>query len=126
MLVARRMSTKPVTISANASIQEAIELMKNHSVRHLPVVDQDGNLVGWITDGDLRGVLIASMIEDLSVGDVMIADPVTVSSTDLLEDAALLISTKKIGGMPVVDNGKLVGMISYIDFLKHYAASQSS
>jgi acetoin utilization protein AcuB len=117
MLVARRMSRDPVPISPEASIQDAIELMKKHSVRHLPVVDQKDRLVGWVTDTDLRGVFIASMIEELTVGDVMIADPVTVSSNDVLEQAALLITKHKIGGMPVLEDGKLVGVITVVDIL---------
>ena len=120
MLVARRMSINPITISPDASIQEAIELMKKYSIRHLPVVDGEEHLVGWITDSDLRGVLIASMIEDLSVGDVMISDPITVSSSDVLEHAALLIATQKIGGMPVLQDGKLVGIITAVDILEAF------
>ncbi len=120
MLVARRMSRNPVAISPKASIQEAIELMKKHSIRHLPVVEREVHLVGWVTDSDLRGVLIASMIEELTVGDVMIADPVTVSSSDVLEKAALLISEHKIGGMPVLESGKLVGVITVVDILKAF------
>jgi acetoin utilization protein AcuB len=114
------MSRNPVAISPEASIQEAIELMKKHSIRHLPVVEGEVRLVGWITDTDLRGVLIASMIEELTVGDVMIADPVTVSSSDVLEKAALLISEHKIGGMPVLEGGKLVGVITVVDILKAF------
>lgn len=120
MLVARRMSRNPVAISPQASIPEAIELMKNHSIRHLPVVDRKERLVGWITDTDLRGVLIASMIEELTVGDVMIADPITVSSTAALEEAALLITKHKIGGMPVLENGKLAGVITVVDILEAF------
>ncbi len=120
MLVSRRMSRNPVAISPDASIQEAIELMKKHSIRHLPVVEGDVRLVGWITDTDLRGVLIASMIEELTVGDVMIADPVTVSSSDVLEKAALLITEHRIGGMPVLENGKLVGVITVVDILEAF------
>jgi len=58
MVVARRMTRNPVTISPKASIQEAIQLMKRHAIRHLPVVDQEKRLVGWISDSDLRGVII--------------------------------------------------------------------
>ena len=120
MLIARRMSKNPVAISPDASIQEAIALMKQHSIRHLPVVDKDDRFVGWVTDSDLRGVLLASMIEELTVGDVMIADPVTVSSTDVLEQAALLITENKIGGMPVLEDGKLVGVITVVDILEAF------
>ena len=120
MLVSRRMSKNPVAITPKASIQEAIELMKEHSIRHLPVVERAGRLVGWITDTDLRGVLIASMIEELTVGDVMIADPITVTSADFLEKAALLITQNKIGGMPVLEEGKLVGVITVVDILEAF------
>ena len=120
MLVARRMSRNPVAVSPKASIQEAMELMKKHSIRHLPVVNREKRLVGWVTDTDLRGALIASMIEDLTVGDVMIADPVTVRSSDVLEQAALLITEHKIGGMPVLEDGKLVGVITVVDILQAF------
>jgi len=114
------MSRDPVAISPEASIQEAIELMKEHSIRHLPVVDGQERLVGWVSDPELRGVFIASMIEELTVGDVMISDPITVSSTDVLEQAALLISKHKIGGMPVLEDGKLVGIITVVDILEAF------
>jgi CBS domain-containing protein len=74
------MSRDPISISPEASVQEAIELMKTHSIRHLPVLDGQERLVGWVSDTELRGVFIASMIEELTVGDVMIADPITVFS----------------------------------------------
>ena len=120
MLVARRMSRNPIAILPEASIQEAIELMKEHSIRHLPVGDGEERLVGWVSDTDLRGVFMASMIEELSVGDVLIADPITVSSSDVLEQAALLITKHKIGGMPVLEDGKLVGIITVVDILEAF------
>ncbi|MBW1980401.1 MAG: CBS domain-containing protein [Deltaproteobacteria bacterium] len=120
MLVSRRMSRNPVTISPEASIQEAITLMKTHSVRHLPVVNREDTLVGWVTDGDLRGVLIPSMIEELSIGDVMISNPITVSASEVLEKAALLITEHKIGGMPVLEDGKLVGVLTVVDILRAF------
>jgi acetoin utilization protein AcuB len=114
------MSRNPIAIAPEASIQEAIALMKEHSIRHLPVVDGEEHLVGWVSDTDLRGVFMASMIEELTVGDVMIADPITVSSTDVLEQAALLITKHKIGGMPVLEDGKLVGIITVVDILEAF------
>jgi acetoin utilization protein AcuB len=114
------MSRNPITVSPQVSIQEAIELMKRHSIRHLPVLDQQGELVGLVADSDLRGALIASMIEELTVGDVMNSNPVTISSTDVLEQAALLITRYKIGGMPVLENGNLVGILTTVDILKAF------
>jgi acetoin utilization protein AcuB len=114
------MSRNPVTISPSASILDAIELMKKHSIRHLAVVDQEERLVGWVSDTDLRGVLVASMIEELTIGDIMISDPITISSSDVLEQAALLITEHKIGGMPVLEDGKLLGVITVVDILQAF------
>ncbi len=120
MIVRHWMTTDVVTINKEASIQEALALMKQGSIRHLPVVDQDGKLLGWVTDADLRGVLIASMLEELTLEDVMIRKPYTASPDMSLEDAAHLILEKKIGGLPVVDNDKLVGIITTIDILSAF------
>jgi acetoin utilization protein AcuB len=60
------------------------------------------------------------MISELTVGDVMIANPVAVTSNEVLEKAALLITTHKIGGMPVLDDGKLVGVLTVVDILKAF------
>ena len=57
MVVSHWMSTDLVTVNKEASIQEAMTLMKQESIRHLPVVDDKMNLLGWITDADLRGCL---------------------------------------------------------------------
>ena len=120
MLVSRRMSRNPITISPQASIEDAIHLMKSNSIRHLPVVNDQEELVGWVTDSDLRGVLIPSMIEELTIGDVMITSPIAVSATEVLEKAAILISRHKIGGMPVLEDGKLVGIITVVDILEAF------
>jgi len=111
------MSTDLVTIGKDASIQEALALMKEESVRHLPVVDREMNLTGWITDADLRGVLIASMLEELTLEDVMIRKPFTIHPDMPLEEAARILLDKRIGGLPVVENDKLVGIITVADIL---------
>ncbi len=114
------MSTDLVTISKEASIQEAMALMKQRSIRHLPVVDQRMNLLGWITDADLRGVLIASMLEELTLEDVMIRKPFTIHPEMALEDAARILLDKRVGGLPIVKNGTLVGVITVTDILSAF------
>jgi acetoin utilization protein AcuB len=114
------MSTDLVTISKEASIQEAMALMKQQSVRHLPVVDQKMILLGWITDADLRGVLIASMLEELTLEDVMIRKPFTIHPEMALEDAARILLDKRVGGLPIVKNGTLVGVITVTDILSAF------
>jgi len=111
------MTTKVVTIRKESSIQEALAVMKRESIRHLPVVDRDGTLLGWVTDADLRGVLIASMLEELTLEDVMVRKPHVAFPDMPLEEAARLILEKRIGGLPVVMNGKLVGVITVVDIL---------
>jgi acetoin utilization protein AcuB len=114
------MSTDLVTIGKEASIQEALALMKRESIRHLPVVDQRMRLLGWITDADMRGVLIASMIEELTLEDVMIRKPLTVNPEMALEEAARILLDKRIGGLPIVENGVLTGIITVADILSAF------
>ncbi len=120
MIVRHWMSTDVVTTTKEASVQDALKLMKRHSIRHLPVVQEDGTLVGWVTDADLRSVLIASMLEELSVEDVMVRRPITVGPDDSLETAAQRTLENRIGGLPVVEGQKLVGVITVVDILSAF------
>ncbi|MGC8495065.1 MAG: CBS and ACT domain-containing protein [Syntrophobacteraceae bacterium] len=120
MIVRHWMSTDLVTIGKEASIQEAMAVMKRESIRHLPVVDQKKKLLGWISDADLRGVLIASMLEDLTLEDVMVRNPLTTTPETPLEEAALLLLDRRVGGMPVVEKGVLAGIITVADILSAF------
>lgn len=114
------MVSNPITISAHATISEAIELMKINSIRHLPVVSEENLLEGFLTLADLKQGLIPSMLGDLNLRDLMITEPITVHPDDDVEIAAQLIYKHKIGGMPVVDNGQLVGIITATDILRTF------
>jgi len=106
-----------VWVTQDQTIQDCVDLMKRHSIRHLPVVE-DGRLVGLITEGDLRQVFLASLIEELSLKDVMINDPITVTPDTEIEDAARVIFYNKIGGLPVVDEQeRLQGIITVADIM---------
>ena len=109
MKISDLMIPDPITITANASITDALELMKLNSIRHLPVVSRGNILRGFVTLADLKQGLIPSMVADLSLSDLMIRDPIAVEPDDDIEIAALLIYKHKIGGMPVVKKGKVVG-----------------
>ena len=110
----------PITITANASISEAIELMKVNSIRHLPVVSRGKKLEGFLTLVDLKQGLIPSMLGDLTLQDLMIQEPITVGPDDDIEFAAQLIYKNKIGGMPVVTDDQLVGIITATDILRTF------
>ena len=119
MQVSKRMVRKLVTIPPNTSILKAMEVMRKHSIRHLPVVDGN-DFVGFVTEGDLRQASLLSMVDKVSIEDVMIKDPVIISPEASLEEAAKLISTRKIGGLPVVKGNKLVGIITIVDILQAF------
>lgn len=110
----------PITITAKASIQEAIELMKINSIRHLPVVSRTHKLEGFVTLADLKQGLIPSMLGDLTIADLMIKNPITVSPEDDIEIAAQLIYKYKIGGMPVIRENEPVGIITETDILRAF------
>jgi acetoin utilization protein AcuB len=116
MQVKKRMAKKLVTTGKDATVADAINLMKKHSIRHLPVVG-DGEFLGWITERDIREAYLASLIEQVSIGDIMIKEPITVSPEANLEEAAELLYRHGIGGLPVVDKGKLVGVITVADIM---------
>jgi len=110
----------PITIRERASIKEAIELMKTNSIRHLPVVAEGNKLKGFVTLADLKQGLIPSMVADVSLSDLMIKDPIKVDPDEDIEIAAKLIYKHKIGGMPVVKNDELVGIITETDILRTF------
>ncbi len=119
MLVGQIMSTQIVTISPEKGVGQALKLMQKHQIRHLPVLDRD-HMVGWITSRDLREVLLASMLEDIKVKDVMVQAPLTVTPETEVEEAARLIHEHKIGGMPVVEGDKLAGVITMQDLVSAF------
>ena len=120
MKIKTLMIPDPITVTKNASIKEAIEIMKTNSIRHLPVVDDDNTLEGFVTLADLKVGLIPSMVAGLTLADLMIKDPVTVDPNNDIEIAAQLIYKYKISGIPVVKKGKLAGIITESDLLRAF------
>jgi len=120
MKISSLMIPDPITITENASIREAIDIMKVNAIRHLPVVSKGNRLKGFVTLADLKQGLIPSMVADVSLVDLMIKDPIVVNPDDDLEIAARIIYKHKISGMPVVKNSKLVGIITETDILRAF------
>lgn len=111
------MQSEPVTIDRQALLQDAAALMQEYGIRHLPVVDEDENMIGFITESDLRHFSFPSMVEDIPVHQVMVLNPITINPNASIETAARLIHDYKIGGLPVLDKKKLVGIITLSDIL---------
>lgn len=120
MKIQALMIPDPITISENASIANAIDLMKQNRIRHLPVVGGRKILKGFLTLADLKRGLIPSMLGDLSLTDLIIRNPITVTADDDIETAAQLIYNHKISGIPVVKGKRLVGIITETDLLRTF------
>lgn len=119
MRVGQIMSREIISISPDKRVAQALKLMQKHSIRHLPVM-KDNHMVGWITSRDLREVLLASMLEKIIVADVMVQAPIAVTPDTSIEEAARLIYEHKIGGMPVMEGDRLVGVITMMDLISAF------
>jgi len=129
MLVGERMTRNPVTITEDTSIDDALHLMRERKVRRLPILDKAGHLVGIVSDKDLLHAAPSPastlsvyemhyLLAKLTVKKVMSSPVITVSPDMPLEDAARIMADNKIGGLPVLDGGKLVGIITETDIFK--------
>jgi CBS domain-containing protein len=130
------MTTQVVTVSPTTVLPEVEKLMADKHIRHLPVVDHD-HLVGIVTWGDVRGaesskatLLSAAelnyLLARVTISHIMTRTPMTVPQNAPIDEAARLMMTKKIGGLPVVDDtGHLVGIITESDILRMVAQQRS-
>jgi acetoin utilization protein AcuB len=117
MLVEKRMRKNPETITPEDYLASALVKMHKGGFRRLPVVD-DGKLIGIITDRDLREH--AGLLERTKTGAAMTKDLLTVTPRATLEQAAKLMLSHKISGLPVTDRGELVGIITTSDILQAF------
>jgi acetoin utilization protein AcuB len=133
MFVSKSMTGKVVTTTPQTRILDAQKTMADKQIRHLPVVEEDDRLVGIITDRDIRSTLPLSFIQQalppeererlagLTVGEIMSRKLITVSPTDTIQDALLIVQQHKVGALPVVDEDhRLRGIISVRDLLRSF------
>ena len=128
------MTENPFVVEPATSLFDAYTLMFEKEIRRLPVV-HDQKLVGMITLSDIQRVLpsvfaetdtdTALEVTPLIVGDVMTADPVTVAPEDTLQDAAEQMLENQVSGLPVVQNDRVIGIITESDIFKLIVASWS-
>ncbi len=128
-LVRDWMSSPPITIDIDATLPEACDILRQHKIRRLPVV-QEGKLVGIVTRGDLRGAQPSEatslsiwelnyLLAKLKIKEIMTPDPITIRDDATISDAAQLMIDYKVSGLPVVDKeGNLVGMITESDIFR--------
>ncbi len=129
MLVYERMSRHPMTVTPNTPVEQALKRMRDEKVRRFPVVDDDGKLVGIVSDKDLLYAApspatslsiyeLHYLYSRIVVSQVMTREIITVEESDPIEEAARIMVDNKIGGLPVMREGKLVGIITETDIFK--------
>ncbi len=131
MLVHERMSRHPLTVKPDAKVDTALKRMREEKVRRFPVVDDDGKLVGIVSDKDLlyaapspaTSLSIYEMhylYSRITVEKVMTRKVITVDENAPLEEAARIMVDNKVGGLPVMRDAKLVGLITETDIFKTF------
>jgi acetoin utilization protein AcuB len=128
MRVGDCMTQNPEYLAPNATMREAVMLLQRRHIRHLPVVE-DGTLVGIVTDRDIRRAspsLLSGIsqsdydevLESTQLSRIMTRQPLTLTPETEVGDAVRLLVEKRVGGLPVVREGRLVGIFTSSDALK--------
>jgi len=126
-VVADIMTPNPVTVAPRNAIRTAVNLMREGGCRRLPVMDR-GRLVGIITDRDLRRAANSPFVvreqwydnfilDHIEVGSCMTPDPLIIEPDATIAEAARLMRDHKVGGLPVMTDGQLVGIVTETDLL---------
>jgi len=119
------MTTSVITVSLSTTLAEARSTMKEHRIRHLPVLNEGDEMVGLLTQSDvlaaadsiLRDAENRIPAREISIKDVMVTKIATVDENASLRQAALFLENHRIGCLPVVTDDKLVGIITDTDFV---------
>lgn len=125
MLVSEIMKRNVITMKPNDTIREAIRKIYDHRIRHLVILSEGGDLVGVVSDRDLREVAPSRFtmkeeefrILDHPIETIMTKEVITCHPSDFVEEAAYLLYEKKIGCLPVLAEGRLVGIVTESDLL---------
>jgi acetoin utilization protein AcuB len=133
------MSRPVVAIAPGASCQDALRRMHEARVRHLPVIEQQGPLVGVLTDRDLRHYLFTSgvypqlgaipvdaLLGGVCVREVMSAPAIAIQADVDVAEAAQRMRKDRVGSLPVVDGQRVVGMLTETDLLRHVCRIDAS
>lgn len=131
MLVGERMSHPVLTITADVPVQDALLRMRKDKVRRYPVVDKRGKLIGIVTDTDLMNASpsdattlsvweINYLLSKINVERVMAKDVITTTEDTPIEEAARIMSDHRIGGLPVIRDDRLVGIITETDLFNMF------
>lgn len=127
MLIEEIMKTDIITLKPSNTIKDASKIMREKKIRHLPIINDNHNLIGLITERDLKNALPSPLskvegesIFEQTIDKVMISDPIVGHPLDFVEEVALILYEHRIGCLPVVSGGKLVGIVTGTDLLYAY------
>lgn len=131
MLVKQRMSHPVITVHPETNMQDALELMRKEHIRRLPVVNRRGQLVGIVSETDLLKASpsdatslsvweVRELLRKVKIEEIMTHEVVTITGSTPLEEAARIMADSKISGLPVMEDGKLVGLITETDLFKTF------
>jgi acetoin utilization protein AcuB len=133
MFISEMMAKDLITIGPDAIISEARDLMQQNGIRHLPVVDGSGKLVGILTDRDMRDAMPSVFLDKDSydktlekvlchpIHEIMTKEPLVIPVYFTIQDTLMVIQKKKVGALPVVDEeGFLRGILSTRDLLASF------
>lgn len=127
MLVEKIMTSPCTTIQSNKSIEDALNLMTQKEIRHLPVVNENNELLGIVSDRDIKMALPSILSDDdpsqslaLSVSKIMRRHVIRCHPLDFIEDIALDFYEMAIGSIPVIQDNKVVGIVTQKDMLNTF------
>jgi len=138
MLVRDWMTVNVMSLGVNSSVLDAAEILREKNIRQFPVIDGDGELVGIVSDRDVRDAMPSKFIpgefasgkggglSTLTAGDIMTLDPISVTSDTAMTEVAEVLVKHKVGGLPVVDSGRLTGIITQADVLRFLCTASGS
>ena len=128
------MTITPVVANVSTEFSKVIRLFTEFPVHHLPIVDEDNRLIGIVSSNDLPKVFLdlcnrtekvtmdfAAIDKAISLSDIMTSNPITITSSETIGNAAKIFAAKKFLALPVVDNGVLIGILSVKDVLAYIA-----
>jgi acetoin utilization protein AcuB len=135
LTVSDLMTLRPRTVYPDTALGDVLQALREDCCRQLPVVDDTGNLVGIITDRDVRLAMNSpfilhekwqdtALLENMTAEVCMTPDPISIRPSAPAYLAAEMLNTYKFGALPVVDNRMLVGIISTSDFLDYFIETE--
>jgi len=116
------MTTNPKTVKVGCKLAKAVELMRKHRIRHLPVLDESGRLVGIVTDRDVRTAVEfdRTLRDKLTVAEVMTSEPTTIGGEATLNEALDMLIKNRFGSLPVMRAGTMIGILTRSDLLRAF------